>query len=205
MSVKVYVEGGGDRKGGLGARCREGFRTFFDKAGLTGRMPRIVACGGRQQTYDDFCSALANATDDKFIVLLVDSEDPVAEGAGPWAHLKNRDNWDRPAGAADDNAHLMAQCMEAWFFADKDSLAKYFGAGFNRKALSARPDIENIPKADLKKNLKAATRRCEPKGEYDKGGHSFAVLAALDPAKVTAASPHAEQLVKTLRNKASAP
>ena len=204
MSVRVYVEGGGDGRE-LGARCREGFSAFFDKAGLTGRMPRIVACGGRQKTYDKFCSALTNAAENEFIVLLVDSEDPVATGSGPWAHLKNRDQWERPAGAADDNAHLMAQCMEAWFFADKDSLAKYFGAGFNRNALSARPDIENIPKADLENHLQAATRQCEPKGKYRKGRHSFAVLAALDPAKVTAASPHAEQLVKTLRNKASAP
>ena len=204
MSVKVYVEGGGNGRE-LRAKCHEGFSAFFDKAGLTGRMPRVVACGGRQQTYKRFRTALANAAPDKFIVLLVDSEDPVAEGAGPWAHLKNRDNWDRPAGAEDDNAHLMAQCMEAWFFADKDSLAKYFGAGFNRNALSGRPDIENIPKADLKKNLQAATRRCEPKSEYDKGRDSFAVLAALDPAKVTAASPHAKRLVETLDNKASAP
>ena len=204
MKVRVYVEGGGDESKSE-SKCREGFRTFFDKTGLTGRMPRIVACGGRQQTYKRFRTALANAAPDKFIVLLVDSEDPVAEGAGPWAHLKNRDNWDRPAGAEDDNAHLMAQCMEAWFFADKDSLAKYFGAGFNRNALSGRPDIENIPKADLERNLKAATRQCKPKGEYRKGRHSFAVLAALDPAKVTAAAPHAKRLVNTLRNKASTP
>ena len=204
MSVRVYVEGGGDGRE-LGARCREGFSAFFDKAGLTGRMPRIVACGGRQKTYDKFCSALTNAADNEFIVLLVDSEDPVATGSGPWAHLKNRDQWDRPAGAADDNAHLMAQCMEAWFFADKDSLAKYFGAGFNRKALSGQKDIENIPKADLENHLQAATRRCKPKGEYRKGRHSFAVLAALDPAKVTAAAPHAKRLVNTLRNQASAP
>ena len=204
MSVRVYVEGGGDGRE-LGARCREGFSAFFDKAGLTGRMPRIVACGGRQKTYDKFCSALTNAADNEFIVLLVDSEDPVAEGADPWAHLKNRDNWDSPAGAADDNAHLMAQCMEAWFFADKDSLAKYFGAGFNRKALSGQKDIENIPKADLENHLQAATRQCEPKGEYRKGRHSFAVLAALDPAKVAAAAPHAKRLVNILRNKASAP
>ena len=204
MKVRVYVEGGGGTDD-LRTKCREGFSAFFDKAGLTGRMPRVVACGGRQKTYDKFRTALANAAADKFIVLLVDSEDPVAEGADPWAHLKNRDNWDKPAGAEDDNAHLMAQCMEAWFFADKDSLAKYFGAGFNRNALSGRPDIENIPKADLERNLKAATRQCKPKGKYDKGRDSFAVLAALDPTKVTAASPHAEQLVKTLRNKASAP
>lgn len=50
VEAKVYVEGGGDRKD-LKSKCREGFRKFFEKAGLTGRMPRIVTCGGRRSGY----------------------------------------------------------------------------------------------------------------------------------------------------------
>lgn len=56
MSVKVYVEGGGDSSA-LKRKCREGFREFFRKIGLQGRMPRIVACGPRNNAYDDFCTA----------------------------------------------------------------------------------------------------------------------------------------------------
>ena len=167
-------------------------------------MPRIVACGDRRKTYDKFYNELTNGADNEFLVLLVDSEDPVAEGAGPWTHLKTRDNWDRPVAAEDENAHLMVQCMEAWFFADKEALAAYFGAGFRPRALPARADIERIPKADIENGLKAATKPSR-KGEYNKGGHSFEVLAALQPAKVAAASPYAKRLIDTLQAKAPLP
>lgn len=203
MSVKVYVEGGG--KGSLRTKCRQGFRKFFDKAGLPKRMLQIVDCGSRQNTYNNFCTELTKAAKNEFIVLLVDSEDPVAEGAGPWTHLQTRDKWQKPAAATDENAHLMTQCMEAWFFADKDALAAYFGAGFKRNALSAREEIENIPKTDVESGLKAATRHCLPKGEYRKGSHSFPILARLDPAKVADASPRAKLLIRTLQAKASLP
>ena len=199
MSVKVYVEGGGDRQE-LRTKCRQGFSTFFRKTELDGRMPRIIACGDRQKTYDKFCTALANSTDDDFIVLLVDSEGPVM--SDPWLHLQERDRWGKPAGATDDNAHLMVQCMEAWFLADKDALAHFFGAEFNRNALPQRVEVENIPKDDLENGLKAATRQCG-KGAYHKGNHSFAILAQLAPGKVIDASPHAERLVSTLLGEAS--
>lgn len=200
MNVKVYVEGGGDRPE-LRTKCRRGFGAFFRKAGLVGRMPKIVAGGGRQKTYEKFCVAVAGATRDDFIVLLVDSEGPVADG--PWAHLKNCDNWEEPAGELEENAHLMVQCMEAWFLADKDALASYFGDGFNKRSLPRRQDIENVPKRDVERQLKKATRRCKRKGTYHKSRHSFAVLAELSPDRVVAGSPHARRLVDTLLAKAS--
>jgi hypothetical protein len=91
----------------------------------------------------------------------------------------------------------MVQCMEAWFFADKDHLAEYFGDAFHPDALRPRKDIENIPRADVLSSLRAATRDC-PKGEYSKGQHSFEILRQIDPAKVRASSPHAGQLLNTL-------
>ena len=204
VRCRVYVEGGGNTKVTRTA-CRKGFGEFFDRAGLRGRMPRVMPCGGRSETYDDFRNALRTARDDEFVILLVDSEEPVAEGSDPWTHLGNRadDRWSKPREAGDDGAQLMVQCMEAWFLADKDSLAKFFGAGFDRGALPARPDVENVPKGDIETGLNMATRHCEGKGAYHKGRHSFAILAELDPGKVTAASPHAKRLVDTVRGKAS--
>ena len=193
----VYVEGGGDRKA-LRTECRRGFSEFFGRVGLKGRMPKVSACGGRQQAYNDFCHALDKPRNDRFVVLLVDSEGPVAEGSGPWTHLKNRDNWDRPPGAADDNVHLMVQCMEAWFLADKDTLAQFFGNGFSVNTLPKRTDVENIPKDDVLASLMNATRQCVPKGEYGKGQHSFKILAQIDPDNVRAASPYAKRLVDTV-------
>ena len=202
MNIKVYVEGGGNVRE-LRSKCRKGFSSFFDKANLAGRMPRVIACGGRQTTYDKFADALRSVDDQVFVALLVDSEGPVAEGTGPWRHLQTRDKLGRPDGATDDNAHLMVQCMEAWFLADKDRLAAFFGPGFNRSALPRNPDIEQLAKTDVLDGLKSATRQCRPKGEYDKGRHSFEILAEVEPAKVLATSKHARRLIKTLISKAS--
>ena len=201
MTVKVYVEGGGDGRE-LRARCRRGFRSFFEMTDLAGRMPRVIACGGRQSAYGKFREAHASRNAREFNVLLVDSEGPVAEGSGPWLHLKNRDGWRKPDKATDENAHLMIQCMEAWFLADKDRLAEFFGRGFNRNALPGNQNIEEVAKADVLNGLRYATRKCQPKGEYGKGRHSFEILSNIDPSKVQAASPHAERLIDTLRAKA---
>ena len=201
MNMKVYVEGGGDGRE-LRAKCREGFSAFFRKTELAGQMPRVISCGARQKTYDKFQTALTNATNNDFIVLLVDSERPVKDT--PWLHLKNCDNWEKPPGTTDDNAHLMVQCMEAWFMADKVALAEFFGTGFNEGGLPARPDVEGIPKDDINRGLSMATCQCKPKGEYHKGRHSFAILGQLNPKKVFEASPSAQRLINTLLDKACA-
>ena len=91
--------------------------------------------------------------------------------------------------------------MEAWFLADRETLQKFFGNGFNAAALPTRNDIENIPKVDIVAGLKHATQACG-KGEYGKGKHSLDILAQLDPVKVTASSPYAKCLVDTLLDKA---
>ena len=90
--------------------------------------------------------------------------------------------------------------MEAWFLADKDCLAAYFGQGFNRNALPDRPEIEDVAKGDVLEGLKRATRHCK-KGGYSKGRHSFDILERIDPAQVVTTSPHASRLVETLRRK----
>ena len=201
MTIKVYVEGGGETRQ-LKTKCRQGFSDFFRKTGLEGRMPEVIACGGREKAFDKFRAGFTRATDNVFIVLLVDSEDSVAENTGPWLHLENRDNWDKPADATDENAHLMVQCMETWFLADKDALAGYFGDDFNMNSLPGRLEVEAISKSDIEAGLKAATRQCK-KGQYDKGSHSFGILTELDPDKVTSGSPHAKRLISTLLKKTS--
>ena len=203
MKVSVYVEGGGDRRE-LQARCRKGFETFFSKAGLDGRMPKIVAGGARSETYKKFRTKVDSATENDFVVLLVDSEKPVADGDSSWKHLKRYDKWDGPADELDKNAHLMVQCMEAWFLADRDALASYFGNCFDQCSLPRREDIENVPKNDVEQGLKMATRPCCPEKRYHKGRHSFAILAELSPDKVAAASPYARRLIEKLLEKAKA-
>jgi len=201
VKVKIYVEGGGRNKA-LRTKCRLGFNRFFYKAGLEGRMPRIVASGNRQRAFDDFRRALRGAGEHDFIVLLVDSETSVAASFGPWQHLEDLDNWTQPPGVTDDQAHLMVQCMEAWFLADRDCLEKHFKKRFNLNALPPRMDIEQIEKNDVLASLKKAARLCGLIGGYDKGRHSFDILARIDPNKVAMASPFAKRLLDTLRAKA---
>ena len=48
MSVRVYVEGGGDYKHTDNATaCRRGFQELFEKLGLPAHRLSVIACGSR--------------------------------------------------------------------------------------------------------------------------------------------------------------
>lgn len=174
MSTKLYVEGGGDNNHALASQCRQGFAEFFRRAGIQ-RRPRVVACGGRSQAQSYFQGATKSGEP---ALLLIDSE-----GLAP--------------AVPEANTYYMVQAMEAWFHADRTTLQHYYGGNFRESALSARQNVEEIPKVELFDGLKRATKDCQ-KGEYSKGQHSFEILARIDPAIVRAASPHAERLLTTL-------
>lgn len=197
MSVRLYVEGGGDHNKALQTLCRRGFSEFLKKAGLTGRMPRIISCGGRRKAFDDFRTAHGQNPQSP-PVLLVDSEGPL-QSPNRWRHVQQRqgDGWEKPFGATDDQLHLLVQAMEAWFHADVGALGTFYGPDFRANALSNRADIETIPKQELFSGLKAATANCQ-KGEYSKGDHSFHILARIDPTMVRAASPSCERFLDAL-------
>jgi hypothetical protein len=196
VSVRVYVEGAGDYKHTDNATaCRRGFQELFEKLGLPERRLKLIACGSRLQTFNDFRKAVRQHPDD-FVILLVDSEGAV-EVPGAWAHLHVRDDWQRPAGTIEDQAHLMVQCMEAWFLADREALAEFYGQGFLAGSLPGQPNIEQIPNRSLLPGLKHASKQTS-KGPYDKTRHAFALLALIDPQKLRAASPHAGRLFDVL-------
>lgn len=208
--MRLYVEGGGDAKD-LKTECRKGFNLFLQKAGLAGKMPRIVACGSRGKAYDMFCTAVRQGED---ALLLVDSEAPVAQQAQPghpgnaqsragwlpWHHLYHSDGWYCPQNTKNTQCHLMVQCMENWFLADVGTLQRIFGQEFRPAALPAtgRGGVEFVPKADVLRGLEQATRGCGRKNRYSKGRHSFKVLAELDAGRVLIASPWAQRLVENL-------
>ena len=129
-------------------------------------------------------------------MLLVDAEEPVNE-TGPWQHLNNRDGWSRPDGATDDQCHLMVQIMESWFLADGDALKEFYGQGYRQNALPQNPQIERIAKDDVLDGLDRAAQNTSKRG-YDKGSHSFEILAKLDAEKVKIASPHAKRFIESL-------
>ena len=196
VRIRLYVEGGGESKA-LRAECRRGFSEFLKKAGATGRTLKIIACGGRANAYDSFRIALSQSssgTDSP--MLLVDAEGTVI-AAGPWEHLHDREGWTRPEGAGDGQCQLMVQCMEAWFLADRDSLATYFGRGFREAALPGGQHVESIAKADVLDGLVHASRDTS-KGRYRKGEHSFRILALIDPTRVKSKAPHAARFLAAI-------
>lgn len=180
MSAHIYIEGGESKEDQV--RCREGFRNLIGKLGFADgkRMPRLSACGGRNSAFDDFKTAHTSSKVGDFIALLVDSEDPMADVEKPWAHLKTRDNWDKPAGADDEQVLLMTTCMETWIVADRETLKTHCGHKLQETALPPTNNLESRGRADVHTKLEHATRECS--NAYKKGKRSFAVVGELNPA-----------------------
>ena len=181
MRAKIYIEGGGDSKE-LHTRCREGFRRLLEKCGFKGRMPRLVACGGRGTTFDDFSTAHANARRGDYVAMLVDSEEPVADIEETWRHLKSRDGWDMPHGAANEQVLLMTTCMESWIVCDRKTLKTFFRNCLRESALPSLTDMESRTRDAIQNALVHATRNC--KNAYAKGKKSFVIVGKLDPAEL---------------------
>jgi hypothetical protein len=183
VRAQIFIEGGGNSDRGLDDLLRAGFGKILEKAGFNGRMPRLVACGGRDEAFDQFKTAHSRGQFD-YVALLVDAEDSVDDMEKPWEHLKRRDGWDKPAGATDDQVLLMATSMETWFVRDVETLRTYYRRGFQESALGPLPAL---PPAELEKRtrqevfncLQRATRDCS--NAYAKGRRSFELLAEINP------------------------
>ena len=198
ITLKIYIEGG-DKGKDLRARFQEAWTKFFQSAGLTGKMPRIVTGRGRGQTFDLFSTAMQHRSNDEIPLLLLDSEDPVAHNNTVWQHLKNRDGWDKPANASDEHAYLMAQVMETWLLADPDTLRAYFGSKFKADKIPAWKDLEAQSKTVVFEVLDKATAECDK--PYKKGKVSFEILGKTNPHKVKEKCPNAKRLLDFLAEK----
>jgi hypothetical protein len=198
VSVQIFVEGGGDAKTTL-TKCREGFATYCARLAPPKHRPGIVACGGRQQAFERFRTAVRTSLADEICVLLVDAEDRVT-AATCTEHLRARDGWEFPA-LGRHKVFLMVQAMEGWFLADREALGEFYDGGFLSKSLPGSPaNIEAVPKNDLETNLKHASKQTKTKGEYHKVKHGFALLALIDPSKVGTGSPNAAKFHEFLRS-----
>lgn len=176
VKATIYLEGGGDSRD-LHIKCREGFRTLLEKCGFKGKMPKLVASGGRGQTFKDFCIALRSSSTDSIVIMLIDSEDPMSDIEETWAHLKVRDNWDKPSGAEDDQVLMMTTCMETWIVADRAALVSHYGSELNVSQLPSLVDLESKGRHSVQDALERATSACT--NNYQKGKQSFQVLAVL--------------------------
>lgn len=181
MSAHLYIEGGESKDDQI--RCREAFRRLLERSGLTGRLPRLTACGGRNSALDDFKTAHAAAKLGHFVAMLIDSEDPVANPAKTWDHLKVWDRWDRPAAASDEQVLFMTTCMETWIVADRATLRAHYGHRLQENLLPPTDGLEARDRHEVHDRLAQATRDCS--NAYRKGKRSFVVLGELDPKAMT--------------------
>jgi hypothetical protein len=193
--VRLYVEGASDVSGAK--KLRAGMSEFLSSLRDEARRQRaewtVVACGHREEAYRDFRNGQARSPE-AFNILLVDSEGSFT--GAPREHLAASDGWEL-ARMPDQQVQLMVQAMEAWFMADPDALASFYGNGFVTSALPRTQNVENIPKSDLLPALKRATHGTS-KGEYHKTRHAFDILARLDPEKVRRRAPHCDRLFETI-------
>ena len=197
MRAHLYIEGAESKEDQV--RCREAFRNLIGKLGFAAgkRMPRLSACGGRNSVFDNFKTAHAQRQQGDYIAMLVDSEDPVGDVEKTWAHLKTRDNWDKPAGADDEQVLFMTTCMESWIVADRETLRKHYGHKLQETALPPTNNLENRGREDVHDKLAHATRDCP--NAYKKGKRSFLVVGELNPAVIEPLLPSFGRVARILK------
>jgi hypothetical protein len=178
VRAHLYIEGGESKEDQI--RCRENFSKLLEKTGFSGRMPRLSACGGRGSAFDDFKTAHAGRKAGDYIAMLVDSEDPVTDIERTWDHLERRDEWEKPAGAEDEQVLFMTTCMETWIVADRAALREHYRHKLQENALPPLHKLESRARDEVHDKLVHATRNCS--NAYSKGKRSFEVLGKLDPA-----------------------
>ncbi len=197
MKIKLYIEGGGDGPN-LDSLFREGWNSFFNRAGMERGKLTVIRGKGRSRTLDLYERAVDTRRSGELPLLLVDSEDLVADGAAEWAHLKMSAAWDRPSRSGNDDAFLMVCSMETWFLADREALKKFFRNCWRDNAMPHWPKLEEVPKASILQALNQATATCG-KRAYAKGKLSFEIMKVIDPAIVEAKCPGAKRLLDRLR------
>lgn len=197
-SACIFIEGGGNSEE-LKRRCREGFHKLLDKSGFTRRAPRLVACGSRNDAYDAFQTAHRQGKF-TYVALWVDSEAPVVDGEQTWQHLKLRDQWERPAGAVDEQVFLMTTCMETWIVAGRVALNQHYKGGcLQETTLPSLVDLEQKNRHLVQDSLVHATRTCT--NAYTKNKRSFEALGSADPVVLKAQLSAFARMVRILNER----
>ena len=177
--IRIHYEGD--------PQLKEGLHSFFGKLVFQGHSRqcriRFIAGRGRSDAIHDFQDA-CQSHPSSWNVLLIDSEGP--DDGLLFARLG------LPA-AQRDSVFWMVQLMESWFLADIQKLKSYYRQGFREARLTAKRDIERVPKKDVIKWIENATKATQ-KGKYDKTHHAPHLLGLIDPALVRKACPNCHRM-----------
>ena len=187
--IRIYFEGH--------PALKPGFSQFFAELREQAKARRckfeLISGGSGPNACKDF--AIAGRTHpDSWNILLIDSEGPDTGSLSQT--LCREQGWD---ASIEKSIFWMVQMMESWFHVDKDALQAFYGSEFKRSALKANPKVEEIPKSDLEKGLRKATKHT--KGDYfdNKTSHGPALLSKINPEKVRNAAPNCKRLFDTVR------
>ena len=188
--VKLFIEGGGDSQ-----------EQRFEKTALKGRLPRLVAAGGRHLAYENLTASLAIRNDPYLPVILVDSEDLIDYIDSKdcdkldqviWTHLFKRDKWKKPVNCPSKRVFLMIATMENWMLADPEGLAIHYKEGFSLPNPPTAPEM--LTKEQALIMLEAATKNC--KSPYRKGIKDYGALASLNPAIIAGKCPSFKHFIE---------
>jgi hypothetical protein len=180
MEIRVYFEGN--------KLLKASFRRFFselesDAHEAASEIEFIAARNGPS----DYRKALRTHPH-AWNILLKDSEEHMPKN--PTALCKRHGI--NPRLVAD--VFWMVELMESWFLADPDALAEYYGRDFSANAIPRTQDVERIPKSEVLKRLKRATRN-----KYHKVKHAPHLLERLDPIRVQKHATHCRKLFDTVK------
>ena len=203
MSAAIYLEGGanGANSKFLDIICERAFHKLLDRMGFTGRKPRLIACGGRDDVFNRFKTALRDPGDN-YIAMWIDSEDPMADIEQAWRHLAEVTTvatWPKPPGAADDQVLFMTTCMETWIVADRAALHEHYKQHLNENPLPHTIGLESRLRHDVQQALETATKNC--KNGFSKGKRSFEIFEKLDHVALLQHLPSFARVARILKNK----
>lgn len=180
MEIRIYFDGA--------ATLRGGFEAFFSDL-------RTAALEAQCEIYmipaKDGISAYRKAARSHpaaWNILLKDSEEPIPADVRSLLQKHGIDP------TLSDRVFWMVQLMEAWFLTDPEALEAYYGkAGFSSKAIGGTQDVEAVPKSEVLRRLKTATKDTS-KGAYHKVKHAPHLLEWLDADRVKQRAPHCRLL-----------
>ena len=199
--IKLYVEGGGKGSHKFATiKMQQGFGAFFKELKDAARDKKIrltiLPSGNTQSTYDDFIFSVKNSPQ-SLNLMLVDSDDAVAENESARAFLQNKYKKWKLQTVKDEQCYLMVRIMESWFIADVDALKEFYGQGFNSSAIPKNRNVEAIEKNRVKAALKNAIAKTNKK-EYHKINHGAKLLELINPNKVREVAPHCRRLFEII-------
>jgi Domain of unknown function (DUF4276) len=183
MEIRIYFEGN--------KALRSGFDSFFSELKTAAREARstleLIAAKDGLSAY----RKAERTHEHAWNILLKDSEQAMSRLPVEMCERHGIN------AVFADHVFWMVELMEGWFLADPKALSDYYGEELGSNAIGNTADVERVPKSDVLRRLKQATRGTS-KGEYSKVKHAPFLLEKLDSNRVRDRAEHCRQLFEAV-------